>query len=59
VTRSATFEADGIPESEAVALLRGAFELNRRASQHFLVASAPGQAEDPSLPPYATHHNYL
>jgi uncharacterized protein YndB with AHSA1/START domain len=41
VTWSATFEADGIPESEAVALLEGAFELNSRALQHFLVAGAP------------------
>jgi hypothetical protein len=38
---SATFEASGLPESEAVALLEAAFELNSRALQHFLAASAP------------------
>jgi hypothetical protein len=38
---SATFEADGLPENEAVALLEGAFELNSRALERFLVADAP------------------
>jgi hypothetical protein len=38
---SATFEADGLPESEAVALLEAAFELSSRALQRFLAASAP------------------
>ena len=41
VAWSATFQADGLPASEAVALLEGAFELNSRALQHFLAASAP------------------
>ena len=38
---SATFQPDGLPESDAVALLEGAFELSSRALQHFLAASAP------------------
>ena len=35
VAWSATFEADGIPASEAVEMLEGAFDLNSRALQHF------------------------
>lgn len=38
---SATFEAAGLPESEAVALLEDAFELNSQALQHFLAGRAP------------------
>ena len=34
---AATFEADGLPASEAVEMLEGAFELNSRALQLFLV----------------------
>ena len=37
---SATFEPDGLPASEAVELLEGAFELNGRALQHFLATRA-------------------
>ena len=36
VTWSATFEADGLPESEAVALLRGALEDNCLALKRFM-----------------------
>ena len=37
---SASFQADGLPASEAVELLEGAFELNGRALQHFLATRA-------------------
>jgi hypothetical protein len=40
VTWSATFEADGIPAGEAVALLEGAFESNCRALQCSFTANA-------------------
>ena len=40
VTWTATFDADGLPASEAVEMLEGAFESNSWALQHSLVASA-------------------
>ena len=40
LTWSATFEADGIPASEAMEMLEGAFELSGRALQHFIAANA-------------------
>ena len=41
VAWSATFEADGLPASEAQEMLEGAFELNSRALQHFLESASP------------------
>ena len=41
VTWAATFDADGLPASEAVEMLEGAFELNSRALQHFLAPTSP------------------
>jgi hypothetical protein len=41
VAWAATFDADGLPESEAQEMLEGAFELNGRALQRFIDASAP------------------
>jgi hypothetical protein len=35
----ATFEADGLPASEAQELLEGAFELNSQALQRFIAAA--------------------
>jgi len=40
VAWSAAFEADGLPASEAVEMLEGAFGLNGRALQHFAAAGA-------------------
>lgn len=37
---SATFQADGLPASEAQEMLEGAFELNSRALEHFVAAYA-------------------
>jgi hypothetical protein len=36
VAWSATFDADGLPESEAMEMLEGMFELNSRALERFL-----------------------
>ena len=41
VTWAATFNADGLPASEAVEMLEGAFELNSRDLQHFLAPTSP------------------
>jgi hypothetical protein len=41
VAWAATFQSDGLPESEAQAILEGGFESNSRALQHFLAAGAP------------------
>ena len=41
VAWAATFEADGIPESEAQEMLEGAFELHGRALQRFVDVRAP------------------
>jgi hypothetical protein len=41
VAWAATFDADGLPESEAVEMLEGAFELNGRALQRFIDACPP------------------
>jgi hypothetical protein len=38
VTWAATFDADGLPASEAQEMLEGAFGLNGQALQHFLAA---------------------
>jgi len=38
--KTATFEADGLPASEAVEMLEGAFDLNSRALQRFLATIA-------------------
>jgi hypothetical protein len=38
---SATFQSEGLPASEAVEMLEGAFELNARALQHFVATGAP------------------
>jgi hypothetical protein len=40
VAWAATFDADGLPECEAQEMLEGAFELNGRALQRFIDASA-------------------
>jgi hypothetical protein len=41
VTWAVTFDADGLPASEAMEMLEETFELNSRALQHFLVTNAP------------------
>lgn len=41
VVWAATFDADGLPASEAMEMLEGTFELNGRALQHFFAANAP------------------
>jgi hypothetical protein len=41
VTWSATFQADGLPASEAREMLEGAFEQNGRALEQFATAGAP------------------
>ena len=40
VTWTATFDAGGLPASEAIEMLEGAFESNSRVLQHFLAAGA-------------------
>ena len=41
VTWAATFDADGLPASEAQEMLEGAFELNGRALQYFFAPASP------------------
>jgi hypothetical protein len=40
VAWTASFQPDGLPASEAQAMLEGAFDLNSRALQHFLASAA-------------------
>lgn len=49
VTWTATFAADGLPASEAVEMLEGAFEANSRALQRFM-AFDPGAVKRLALP---------